>query len=98
MGTVAEGIAGGASDALRVTRTVSFLRGTLDVCVDGAGGWFSFSLMRGLGSLVSKLQLNQFALRLSNPQPGISLFLQNFSRANMQDFRNGDSIHQQRHQ
>lgn len=37
--------AGGASAAFRVTRTVSFFRGTLDVCLDGAG-WFSFSLMR----------------------------------------------------
>ena len=46
MGTVADGTAGGASAALRVTRTVSFFRGTLDVCLDGAGGWFSFSLMR----------------------------------------------------
>ena len=46
--TVAEGTAGGESAAFRVTRTVSFLRGTLDVCLDGAGGWFSFSfsLMR----------------------------------------------------
>jgi hypothetical protein len=34
---VAEGTAGGASAALRVTRTVSFLRGTLDVCLDGSG-------------------------------------------------------------
>jgi hypothetical protein len=32
-----------------VTRTVSFLRGTLDVCFDGAGGWFSLSLMRSQG-------------------------------------------------
>jgi hypothetical protein len=31
-----------------VTRTVSFLSGTLDVCLDGAGGWFSLSLMRSL--------------------------------------------------
>ncbi len=37
--------AGGASAAFSVTRTVSFFRGTLDVCLDGAG-WFSFSLMR----------------------------------------------------
>lgn len=37
--------AGGASAAFKVTRTVSFFRGTLDVCLDGAG-WFSFSLMR----------------------------------------------------
>jgi hypothetical protein len=43
---VAEGTAGGASAAFNVTRTVSFLSGTLDVCLDGAGGWFSFSLMR----------------------------------------------------
>ena len=48
-GTVAEGTAGGASAAFKVTRTVSFFRGTLDVCLDGDGGWFSFSLMRALG-------------------------------------------------
>lgn len=41
----AEGAAG-ASEALRVTRTVSFFRGTLDVWWDGAGFSFSFSLMR----------------------------------------------------
>ena len=48
IGTVAEGMAGRASAAFKVIRTVSFLRGTLDVCLDGAGGWFSFSfsLMR----------------------------------------------------
>ncbi len=55
IGTVAEGTAGGASAALRVTRTVSFfkgtlevclLKGTLEVCLDGDGGWFSLSLMR----------------------------------------------------
>jgi hypothetical protein len=46
IGTVAEGTAGGASAAFKVMRTVSFFRGTLDVCLDGAGGWFSFSLMR----------------------------------------------------
>lgn len=49
IGTVADGTAGGASAAFKVTRTVSFLRGTLDVCLDGAGGWFSFSLMRSQG-------------------------------------------------
>ena len=49
IGTVADGTAGGASAALRVTRTVSFFRGTLDVCLDGSGGWFSFSLMRARG-------------------------------------------------
>ena len=49
IGTVAEGMAGGASAAFKVMRTVSFLRGTLDVCLDGAGGWFSFSLMRSRG-------------------------------------------------
>lgn len=32
IGTVAEGTAGGASAAFNVTRTVSFLSGTLDVC------------------------------------------------------------------
>jgi hypothetical protein len=34
-GMAAEGIAGGASDALMVTRTVSFFNGTLEVCFDG---------------------------------------------------------------
>ena len=34
--TVADGTDGGASAAFKVTRTVSFLRGTLDVCLDGA--------------------------------------------------------------
>jgi len=38
IGTVALGTAGGASAAFKVTRTVSFLRGTLDVCLDGRGG------------------------------------------------------------
>lgn len=37
IGTVADGTAGGASAAFNVMRTVSFLRGTLDVCFDGAG-------------------------------------------------------------
>ena len=46
MGIVADGLAGGASDAFNVIRTVSFFSGTLDVCLDGAVGWFSFSLMR----------------------------------------------------
>lgn len=36
IGTVAEGIA--ASAAFKVTRTVSFFKGTLDVCLDGADG------------------------------------------------------------
>ena len=49
IGTVAEGTAGGASAAFKVTRTVSFFRGTLDVCLDGDGGWFSLSLMRARG-------------------------------------------------
>jgi hypothetical protein len=39
-GRVAEGTAGGASDALSVTRTVSFFSVTLEVCSDG--GVFSF--------------------------------------------------------
>jgi hypothetical protein len=38
IGTVEDGTAGGASAAFKVTRTVSFLRGTLDVCLDGTGG------------------------------------------------------------
>lgn len=33
IGTVADGIAGGASAAFKVTRTVSFLSGTLEVCL-----------------------------------------------------------------
>ena len=51
-GSVADGMAGGASEALRVKRTVSFFKGTLDVCFDGTlevcldGVSFSFSLMR----------------------------------------------------
>ncbi len=49
IGTVADGTAGGASAAFKVTRTVSFLRGTLEVCLDGNCGWFSFSLMSGRG-------------------------------------------------
>lgn len=49
MGTVADGTAGGASAAFKVIRTVSFFKGTLDVCLDGAGGRFSFSLMRSKG-------------------------------------------------
>lgn len=44
-GTVAEGTAGGASAAFNVTRTVSFFSGTLEVCLDGTGGWLSFSVM-----------------------------------------------------
>jgi hypothetical protein len=28
-----------------VTRTVSFFSGTLEVCLDGTGGWLSFSVM-----------------------------------------------------
>jgi hypothetical protein len=42
-GRVAEGTAGGASAAFRVTRTVSFFNGTLEVCLDGV--LFSLSLM-----------------------------------------------------
>jgi hypothetical protein len=53
MGTVADGTAGGASAAFKVIRTVSFLRGTLDVCLDGAGGMFSFSLMQSRGLIPS---------------------------------------------
>lgn len=46
VGTLEEGTAGGASAAFKVTRTVSFFSGTLDVCLVGFGGWFSESLMR----------------------------------------------------
>ena len=49
IGTVAEGTAGGASAAFKVTRTVSFFRGTLEVSWDGSGDWFSLSLMRARG-------------------------------------------------
>ena len=56
IGTVAEGTAGGASAAFKVTRTVSFFKGTLDVCLVGTlevcldgGVGFSFSLMRSQG-------------------------------------------------
>ena len=53
-GSVADGTAGGESEALSVKRTVSFFKGTLDVCFDGTlevclDGVlisFSFSLMR----------------------------------------------------
>ena len=72
-GTVAEGTAGGASAAFRVTRTVSFFRGTLDVCLDGLGDWFSLSLMRA-GFSVELLtgRVRRFAAGLSNPQRGKS--------------------------
>jgi len=43
-GSVAEGTAGGASAAFRVTRTVSFFKGTLEVCLEGVFG--SLSLIR----------------------------------------------------
>lgn len=49
IGTVADGTDGGASDAFKVTRMVSFLSGTLEVCLEGASGSFSFSLMRSQG-------------------------------------------------
>lgn len=49
IGTVADGTAGGASAAFKVTRTVSFFKGTLDVCLDGEGGKLSFSLIRARG-------------------------------------------------
>lgn len=38
IGTAEDGTAGGASAAFKVTRMVSFLRGTLEVCLDGGGG------------------------------------------------------------
>lgn len=64
-GTVADGTAG-ASAALRVTRTVSFLRGTLEVCLDGVGGWFSFSLMRARGLGLRTARVRQLGPLLSN--------------------------------
>lgn len=45
-GRLADGTAGGASAALSVTLTVSFFKGTLEVCLDG--GLFSFSLILGV--------------------------------------------------
>jgi len=45
IGMVAEGTAGGASAAFKVTRTVSFLRGTLDVCL--VRGTLDVCLVRG---------------------------------------------------
>lgn len=53
-GNVADGMAGGASAAFSVTRTVSFFNGTLDVCLDGV--LFSFSLMRFGFSLSRKIK------------------------------------------
>lgn len=43
IGMAEDGMAGGLSEAFKVTRTVSFLSGTLEVCLDGggSGGWFS---------------------------------------------------------
>ena len=66
--TVADGTAGGASAAFKITRTVSFFRGTLDVCLDGTVGWSSFSLMRRLGSFSWRKQVRQVAPALSNTQ------------------------------
>lgn len=40
-----KGTARGASAAFSVTRTVSFFKGTLDVCLVGSDGWFSGSVM-----------------------------------------------------
>jgi hypothetical protein len=44
-GKEADGTAGGASEALSVTRTVSFFKGTLEVILEA--GVLLFSLMRG---------------------------------------------------
>ena len=46
IGTVADGTAGGASAAFKVTRTVSFLSGTLDVCLPS--GMLPVCLLRGM--------------------------------------------------
>ena len=43
--TVADGTAGGVSTPCKLTRIVSFLRGTLDVSLDGAVDSFSLSLI-----------------------------------------------------
>lgn len=43
-GSVAEGADGGESAAFKVTRTVSFFKGTLEVCLEGV--LLSLSLMR----------------------------------------------------
>lgn len=53
-GKEAAGIAGGASAALSVTRTVSFFKGTLEVILEI--GLFSFSLMRS--GFVFKIKSN----------------------------------------
>jgi hypothetical protein len=47
-GIAEEGDAGGASAALRVTRTVSFFNGMLDVCLDGLwSGSYSLIALAG---------------------------------------------------
>lgn len=68
-GTVAEGTAGGASAAFNVTRTVSFLRGTLEVCLDGLGDGLSFSLMLA-GLLLLATSVRRLGSKVSNPQRG----------------------------
>jgi hypothetical protein len=67
-GSVAEGMAGAASAALRVTRTVSFFKGILEVCLDG--GVFSLSLMR-FGFLLSGKRMSTSGA-MSNSQVRIS--------------------------
>lgn len=68
-GTVADGMAGGASAAFKVTRTVSFLRGTLEVCLDGLGDGLSFSLMLA-GFLLLATPVRRLGSRVSNTQRG----------------------------
>lgn len=70
-GTVADGMAGGASAAFNVTRTVSFLRGTLEVCLDGLGDGLSFSLMLA-GLLLLATSVRRLRSRVSNTQRGKS--------------------------
>jgi hypothetical protein len=68
IGIVADGTAGGASEALKVTRTVSFLSNTLEVCLEGAGELGSFSLMQLKGFSFAKTKLSRFPSALSNSQ------------------------------
>lgn len=73
-GKVADGTAGGESAALRVTRTVSFFRGTLDVCLEGV--LLSFSLMRS--GFIATERVSPATPLLSNPLlQNLQMFLEN---------------------
>ena len=71
-GSVAEGTDGGESAAFRVTRTVSFFSGTLDVCFEGV--LFSFSLMR-FGFLASWKSKASSPLSVKPASPNLSASL-----------------------